>query len=82
MRWINTVLNNQWVTEEIKDEIKYFLESFGNDSKISEPMTWNENSPTREVYTCESHIRKIEWAQINNPMFEPQVSRKVRVSWA
>ena len=45
----NMFLNNQQVTEEIKREIKKFLET--NDNENTTPMGYSKSSSKREVYS-------------------------------
>ena len=44
----NTLLNNQEITEEIKDKIKKYLETKHDDPK---PMGCSKSSSKREVYS-------------------------------
>ena len=47
----NTFLNNQQVTEEIKREIKTFLETNDNENNNLKPMGCSKSSPKRQVYS-------------------------------
>ena len=47
----NTFLNNQWVTEEIKREIKKFLETNDRKHYNSKPVGCSKSSSKREVYS-------------------------------
>ena len=48
----NTFLNNQYVTEEIKREIKKFLETNDNENTTTQkPMRCSKSSSKREVYS-------------------------------
>ena len=64
------LLNNQWITEEIKEEIKKYLETNENESTmIQKPMGHSKRSSNREVYiTIQPNLRKQEKSQINNLM--------------
>ena len=49
---LNTFLTNQQVTEEIKKEIKKFLEANDNENTTSQkPMGCSKSSSKREVYS-------------------------------
>ena len=46
------LLNNQWITEEIKEEIKKYLETNENESTmIQKPMGHSKRSSKRQVYS-------------------------------
>ena len=48
----NVFLNNQQVTEEIKRDIKKFLETNDNENTTTQkPMGYSKSSPKREVYS-------------------------------
>ena len=51
MRLNSTFLNNQQVTEEIKREIKQFLETNNNEKTTTQNMECSKRSPKREVYS-------------------------------
>ena len=60
----NTLLNNQWITEEIKEEIKRYMET--NDNK--DPRIQNPQDPAKAVLrgkftAIQSYLRKEEKAQ-------------------
>ena len=44
------LLNNQWITEEIKKEIKICIETNENENN-PKPMGFSESSSKREVYS-------------------------------
>ena len=44
------LLNNQEITEEIKEEIKKYLETNDNENNDPKPMKCSKNSLKREVY--------------------------------
>ena len=44
------LLNNQWLTEEITEEIKKHLETNENENDLK-PMGHRKGSPKREVYS-------------------------------
>ena len=47
----NTLLNNQEITEEIKEEIKKYLETNDNNHDDPKPMGCSKSSSKREVYS-------------------------------
>jgi hypothetical protein len=47
----NTFLNDQWVIEEITEEIKSFLELTKMKHDLPEPMEHSKGSPKRKVYS-------------------------------
>jgi hypothetical protein len=47
------LLNEQWVIDEIKEEIKKFLEINENEHNLPEPMGHSKGSPERKVYSHE-----------------------------
>ena len=58
--------NNQWITEEIKEEIKRYLET--NDNKdATNPNLWNTAKAVLrgKFIAIQTHLRKQEKAQIN-----------------
>ena len=72
----NTFLNNQWVTEEIKREIKTFLET--NDNENSKPMGCSKSSSKREVYS--NTILPQETKTSNRqPNFTPRTTGERRI---
>ena len=63
----NMLLNNQWITEEIKEEIKKYLEA--NDSKdMILRNLWDAAKAIRRgrFIAIQAHLRKQEKAQISN----------------
>jgi hypothetical protein len=49
----NTLLNDPWVTDKIKEEIKRFPEVNENKHNLPEPMGHIKGSPKRKVYSHE-----------------------------
>ena len=46
----NILLNNKWINEEIKEEVKRYLETHNNeDTAIQKPMGHRKSSSAREV---------------------------------
>ena len=63
----NTLLNNQEITEEIKEEIKIYLET--NDNKnmtIQNPSDVAKAVLRGKFIAIQSHLEKQEKSQINN----------------
>ena len=44
------LLNNEWVKNEIREEIKNFLETNENELKTTQNL-WDTGSPEREVHS-------------------------------
>ena len=62
------LLNNQWITEEIKEEIKVYLEANENESMTIQNLWDSAKAVLRGKLTViQSYIRKQEKSQINNP---------------
>ena len=63
----NTLLNNQEITEEIKEEIKKYLETNDNENTMTQNIWDAAKAVPREKYTAiQSYIKKQETPQINN----------------
>ena len=89
---VNTMLpNNQWITGEIKEEIKKYLETNGNESKTVQNL-WDTAKlvPREKFIPIQSYIKKEEKTQINNIFLhlkqqekeektKPKVSRKQEI---
>ena len=50
------LLNNPWITEEIKE--KKYLETNENENNDSKSMKYTKSSTKREVYICKSLIQE------------------------
>ena len=87
----NTLLNNQEITEEIKEEIKKYLETNDNESATTENR-WDEaKSVLRGKFIAiQSYLKKQKTSQINNLTFHlkqlekeeqknPKVSRRKEI---
>ena len=63
----NTLLNNQEITEEIKEEIKKYLETNDNENMTTQNL-WDEaKSVLRGKFIAiQSYLKKQETSQINN----------------
>ena len=60
------LLNNQWITEEIKEEIKKYLEANGNKDATLQNL-WDEAKAilSGTFIATQAPLRKQEQAQIN-----------------
>ena len=61
------LLNNQWITEEIKEEIKKYLEANDNEDAILQNL-WDAAKAVlrRKFMAIQPYLRKQEKYQINN----------------
>ena len=69
-------VNNQQVTEEIKREIKKFLET--NDNENSKPMGCSKISSEREVYSNTILLQEKRKPSNRQPNFIPKTTGKRR----
>ena len=61
------LLNNQWITEEIKEEIKKYLETNDNENMMIENLWDTAKAVLRGKFrTIQTYRRKQEKSQINN----------------
>ena len=62
----NMLLNNQWITEEIKEEIKKYLEASDNKNTTLQNLRDAAKAVLGGKFiVIEAHLRKQEKAQIN-----------------
>ena len=63
----NTLLNNQEITGEIKEEIKKYLETSGNENRMIQNL-WGAAKavPRGKFIAIKSYLKKQEKSQINN----------------
>ena len=63
----NTLLNNQEITEEIKEEIKKYLETSDNENMMT-PKLWDAAKAVLKgkYIAIQSYLKKQEKSQINN----------------
>ena len=63
----NTVLNNQEITEEIKEEIKKYLETNDNENPTIQNL-WDAAKavPRGKFIAIQAYLKKQEKSQINN----------------
>ena len=63
----NTLLNNQEITEEIKEEIKKYLETNDNENTMTQDLWDAAKAVLRGKFiTIQSYLKKQETSQINN----------------
>ena len=63
----NTLLNNQEITEEIKKEIKKYLETNGNENMMTQNLWDAAKAVLRGNFIAmQSYLKKLEKSQINN----------------
>ena len=61
------LLNNQWITEEIKEEIKKYLLSNENESKMIQNLWDTAKEVLRGMFiVIQAYLRKQEKCQIKN----------------
>jgi hypothetical protein len=65
----NTLLNHQWVTEKIGEEIKSFLEVYENENTTYQNL-WNTAKAVLrgKFIAMNAYIKRTERSQINNLM--------------
>ena len=62
----NTLLNNQEITENIKEEIKKYLETNDNENTVTQNL-WDAAKAVRGKFIAiQSYLKKQETSQINN----------------
>ena len=63
----NTLLNNQEITEEIKEEIRKYLETNDNENTMTQNLWDVAKAVLRGKFTAiQSYLKKQETSQINN----------------
>ena len=72
----NTSLNNQQVTEEIKREIKKFLETNGNENKTQNLWDAAKAVLTGKFIAIQSHLKKQEKHQDNFTLHLKQLEKE------
>ena len=61
------LLNNQWITEEIKEEIKKYLEKNDNENTMTQNLWDAAKVVLRGKFTAiQSYLKEQEISQINN----------------
>jgi hypothetical protein len=83
----NTLLNNQWVIEEIREEIKSFLEVNENETTYQNLWDTEKTVLSRKFMAMSAYIKRTERSQMNDLMLhlkslekqeqvKPQTSRR------
>ena len=63
----NTILNNQAITEEIKEEVKKYLETNDNENTMTQNLWDAAKAVLRGKFIAiQSYLKKQETSQINN----------------
>ena len=63
----NTLLNNQEITEEIKEEIKKYLETSDNENTMTQNLLDAAKAVLRRTFIAiQSYLKKQEKSQVNN----------------
>ena len=77
MRLNNTLLNNEEITEEIKEEIRKYLETNDNENTMTQNL-WDAAKAAlrRKFIAIQSYIKKQEISQINNLTLHIKQSEK------
>ena len=80
------LLNNQWITEEIREEIKNYLETNYNKNMtiLSKHMGYNKRNSRREVYSNTILLQETRKISNKQPNFACKAVRKSRTnkSWS
>ena len=78
MRLNNTLLNNQEITEEIKEEIKKYLETNDNENTMAQNLWDAAKAVLRGTFiTIQSYLKKQAKSQINNlPLHLKQLEKE------
>jgi hypothetical protein len=73
----NTLLNDQWVTEEIREEIRRFLEANKNENTTYKNLQDTENAVLRgKIIAMSAYIKRTESSQINDLMLHLKLLEK------
>ena len=73
----NTLLNNQVIPGEIKEEIKKYLETNDNENSTTENLWDAAKAVLREKFIAiESYLKKQERSQVNNQNLHPEELEK------
>ena len=73
----NTLLNNQEITEEMKEEIKKYLETNDNENTTTQNL-WDAAKAVlrRKLLAIQSYLKKQETSQINNQTLPKAITER------
>ena len=75
------LLTNQWITEEIKEEIKKYLETNENESTRIQNLWDATKAVLRGKFTAiKPYLRKEEKSQKKQPKLAPKATRERRTN--
>ena len=74
----NTLLNNQELTKEIKEEIKKYLDKWQWKHDDQKPMWCSKSSSKMEVYSCTSLPQETRKISDKQPNVTPKAIRERR----
>ena len=67
------LLNNEWVKNEIREEIKNFLETNENELTTTQNLRETAKAVLRGKFIAiQAYLKRIETFQVNNLMLHPQ----------
>ena len=76
------LLNNEWVKNEIQEEIKTFLETNENEDTIAQNLWDTAKAVLRGKFIAiQAYLKKIETSQINNLTLHLQELKKQQQRW-
>ena len=70
------LLNNQWVTEEIKEEIKKYLKTNENGNATIQNLRCTKSVLKGTFIAIQAYLRKQEKSQIHNLTLHPEEQEK------
>ena len=72
------LLNNQWITEEIKEEIKKYLQKNDSETQQSKNYGMQKSSSKREVYSNKILPQEMRKLSNKQPFLTPKATRERR----
>ena len=70
------LLNNQWITEEIKEEIKKYLDANDNEDMTPKPMGCSKSCSKRKDYSNTSPPQEIRKSSNKQANFTREKNRR------